>query len=250
MLFPVAWCTLCTWKLESLYIVQKIKANHSPSPPPSSVQVPWTEEPGPLRVPSGWFTRRAPWLLPELRKDKIKNSLPSQDIIRTWHVRTCSDLWVSRVPKEMKGYQGSLFFFQQKFSLLLGDISLNQHLPIVHRNNGIPDISENSPLISINGNFIFCSGSNPEARHHTQGPLIMLFTTEQNWQKQGASCSSPGIWHDQWPPLPTPPILFRAPWQYHELPELGALWSLCVKHTIKWVKLYYARSRGRGEYID
>ena len=57
----------------------------------------------------------------------------------------------------------------------------------------------------------------------------------KNWQKQGASCSSPGIWHDQWPPLPTPPILFRAPWQYHELPELGALWSLCVKHTIKCV---------------
>ena len=78
-----------------------------------------------------------------------------------------------------EGISGVIFFFQQKFSLLLGDISLDQHLPIVHRNNGIPEISENSPFNSINGNFIFPSGSNPESRHHTQDPLIMLFTTEQ-----------------------------------------------------------------------
>ena len=76
-----------------------------------------------------------------------------------------------------EGISGVIFFSQQKFSLLLGDISLD--LLIVHRNNGIPEISENSPFNSINGNFIFPSGSNPESRHHMQGPLIMLFTTEQ-----------------------------------------------------------------------
>lgn len=118
MLFPGPWFTLCTWKLESLCQFRRSR--------PVIPQVPTLlcqSMDGRLliRVPS---VDSHTELLGSyrLRKDKIKNSLDPvlPGLYLNYNVCwTCSDLWFSE-SQEMKGYQGPLFFFQQKFSLFAG----------------------------------------------------------------------------------------------------------------------------------
>ena len=70
--------------------------------------------------------------------------------------------------------------------LLVGNVFLDKHLPVSHRNNGIPEISENNSLISINSTIIF-----PEAQIPNCCCCSVAKFCPSPWDPM--DCSTPGF---------------------------------------------------------